>query len=65
MKKEGLKKIGRSTIKIEREEEKESANDVKTSKKKSEVYMPRNDEQICAFDMIKDPDTTIKLITGT
>lgn len=68
MKSDGLKKIGRSTIKLEREEEKISVNSAdnpdKKSRKKSEVYNPRNDEQICAFDMVKDPDTTVKVITG-
>lgn len=68
MKSDGIKKIGRSTIKLEREEEKISTNSAdnpdKKSRKKSEVYNPRNDEQICAFDMVKDPDTTVKVITG-
>ena len=68
MKSDGLKKIGRSTIKLEREEEKISTNSAdnpdKKGRKKSEVYNPRNDEQICAFDMVKDPDTTVKVITG-
>lgn len=68
VKKDGLKKVGRSSIKIEREEEKSTNNNEnidKKSRKKPDVYNPRNDEQICAFDMIKDPDTTIKVITGT
>jgi len=65
-----LKKIGRSTIKVEKEEEKEFIPE-ETKKKKSStkknntVFMPRNDEQICAFDLAKDSDTTIKLICGT
>lgn len=29
------------------------------------TYKPRNPEQFCAFDMLKDRQTTIKLITGT
>lgn len=37
----------------------------KFSKGKSVVLTPRNIEQICAFDLIKDPEKTIKLITGT
>lgn len=62
-KKDGLKKIGRSSIKILREEEKELEDD-KKRRRKSDVYNPKNDEQICAFDLVKDPDTTIKLLTG-
>ena len=66
-----LKKIGRNTIKIEREEEKEAViSDSQKKKrsstnKKNDVFMPRNDEQICAFNLVKDDDTTIKLICGT
>jgi len=66
-----LKKIGRSTIKIEREEEKEliiteGQKKKRTStKKNNDVYMPRNDEQICAFNLVKDDDTTVKLLCGT
>lgn len=37
----------------------------KFSKGKSIVINPRNDEQNCAFDLIKDPTKTVKLITGT
>lgn len=65
---DGLKKIGRSSIKVEREEEKDLLEKTKPAtykKKKTEVYTPKNAEQVCAFDMVKDPDTTIKLITGT
>jgi len=29
------------------------------------VYTPRNTEQKCVFDMLHDPDSTVKLITGT
>jgi predicted ribonuclease YlaK len=65
MKKDGLKKIGRSSIKVLREEEKDSLEEEKKKRKRSDVYNPKNDEQICAFDLVKDPDTTIKLLTGT
>ena len=67
-KQDGLRKIGRSSIKVEREEEKDALEKVKTAsykKKKAEVYAPKNAEQVRAFDMVKDSDTTIKLITGT
>lgn len=37
----------------------------KFSKGKSICITPRNDEQVCAFDLIKDPTKTIKLLTGT
>lgn len=37
----------------------------KYSKGKSIVITPRNDEQVCAFDLIKDESKTIKLLTGT
>lgn len=33
--------------------------------KESKIIYPRNDEQICAFDMVKDRNKTIKVITGT
>ena len=47
-----LKKIGRSSIKIGKQKEKDL------------VYTPRNDEQICAFDLLKDRKKTVKLLTG-
>lgn len=56
MKKGKLEKIGRSSIKI-----KQQAG----PKASIKSYNPHNDEQICAFDLIKDRSTTIKLITGT
>ena len=37
----------------------------KFSKGKSVILTPRNAEQACAFDLMKDPDKTIKLLTGT
>lgn len=55
-----LKKIGRSSIKITKPKElKEPGRD------NFKTYTPRNDEQICAFDLIKDRDKTVKLITGS
>lgn len=33
--------------------------------KEAKTIYPRNDEQICAFDMVKDRTKTIKVITGT
>ena len=50
-----LGKANRAAIKI---------NDPKDGRVKK-VYTPRNPEQVCAFDLMKDPDTTIKLLTGT
>ena len=50
-----LEKINRAPIKI---------NDPKDGRVKR-VYNPRNPEQMCAFDLMKDPDVTIKLLTGT
>lgn len=65
IKKKGkLQKIGRSSITIKscdsgvRREE-------TTSKKSTKTYLPRNDEQVWAFDLMKDRDIPIKLITGT
>lgn len=37
----------------------------KSSKGNSTIITPRNVEQVCAFDLIKDPTKTIKVITGT
>ena len=55
-----LKKIGRSTIKISKPKElKEPGKD------NYKTYIPRNDEQICAFDLIKDREKPVKLITGS
>ena len=34
-------------------------------REKSTIIYPRNDEQVCAFDLMKDHDKTIKLLTGT
>ena len=37
----------------------------KYSKGKSVVITPRNQEQVCAFDLMKDRSKTVKLLTGT
>lgn len=37
----------------------------KSSKGKNIVINPRNNEQVCAFDLVKDRTKTIKLLTGT
>lgn len=37
----------------------------KYSKGKQTIIYPRNEEQVCAFDLIKDNTKTIKLLTGT
>ena len=37
----------------------------KYSKGKNVVITPRNQEQVCAFDLMKDPTKTIKVLTGT
>lgn len=64
-------KVGRSSIKVAREKtvNAETADKKKTKTYKSKedpgILYPRNDEQICAFDLAKDTDTTIKLLTGT
>lgn len=50
-----LVKANRAPIKI---------NDPKDGRVKR-VYNPRNPEQVCAFDLMKDTDVTVKLLTGT
>lgn len=37
----------------------------KYSKGKTVVIAPRNEEQVCAFDLMKDPSKTVKLLTGS
>ena len=46
---EHLKKFGRSSIKLN----------------KDNHINPRNDEQVCAFNLMKNDEITIKLLTGT
>lgn len=55
----------------EQDGQSESSSKEKKSKKKSSyskgkqaLIYPRNDEQVCAFDLIKDEEKTIKLFTG-
>ena len=49
-----LKKVNRASIKID------DPKDGKTKK----VYVPRNPEQVCAFDLLHDDNITVKLISG-
>lgn len=49
-----LRKISRGSINISKKREKDS-----------KVIYPRNDEQICAIDMLLDESKTIKLLTGS
>jgi len=37
----------------------------KTDHEGNAIIYPRNDEQVCAFDLMKDHNKTIKLLTGT
>ena len=48
-----------------RQEDKQHSSAQKYSKGKNVVITPRNDEQVCAFDLMKDPSKTVKLLTGT
>lgn len=49
-----LRKVPRGSINISKKREKDS-----------KVIFPRNDEQICAIDMLLDESKTIKLLTGS
>ena len=49
-----LRKVPRGSINISKKREKDS-----------KVIYPRNDEQICAIDMLLDESKTIKLLTGS
>ena len=44
---------------------KQHSSSQKYSKGKNVVITPRNEEQVCAFDLMKDPTKTVKLLTGT
>ena len=46
-------------------EDKPQKSTRKYSKGKSITITPRNEEQVCAFDLMKDPSKTVKLLTGT
>ena len=48
-----------------KQEGKQHSSTKKYSKGKNVVITPRNDEQVCAFDLMKDPSKTVKLLTGT
>ena len=48
-----------------KQEDKQHSSAHKYSKGKNVVITPRNDEQVCAFDLMKDPSKTVKLLTGT
>ena len=71
-----LRKFTGSSIKtirdanpVQKEEHKQQGNKKPDNKKyvrsKNVVITPRNDEQVCAFDLMKDPTKTVKLLTGT
>lgn len=47
------------------EEPKKKKGTRKYSKGKQVIIYPRNDEQACAFDLMRDSSKTIKLLTGT
>ena len=47
------------------QENKQRTNNQKYSKGKNVVITPRNEEQVCAFDLMKDSSKTVKLLTGT
>ena len=48
-----------------KQDDKQHSSTQKYSKGKNVVITPRNDEQACAFDLMKDPSKTVKLLTGT
>ena len=48
-----------------KQDDKQYSSAKKYSKGKNVVITPRNDEQVCAFDLMKDPSKTVKLLTGT
>ena len=48
-----------------KQDDKQQSSAKKYSKGKNVVITPRNDEQVCAFDLMKDPSKTVKLLTGT
>ena len=51
--------------KQQKQEENKRSGAKKYSKGKNIVITPRNEEQVCAFDLMKDPTKTVKLLTGT
>ena len=48
-----------------KQDDKQHSSAQKYSKGKNVVITPRNDEQVCAFDLMKDSSKTVKLLTGT
>ena len=48
-----------------KQDDRQHSSAQKYSKGKNVVITPRNDEQVCAFDLMKDPSKTVKLLTGT
>ena len=42
-----------------------SRGSIVAAKNKDTIIYPRNDEQVCAFDLMRDHSKTIKLLTGT
>ena len=48
-----------------KQDSKQHSSAQKYSKGKNVVITPRNEEQVCAFDLMKDPSKTVKLLTGT
>ena len=48
-----------------KQDDKQQSSTQKYSKGKNVVITPRNEEQVCAFDLMKDPSKTVKLLTGT
>jgi len=67
----GSIKTIKDTTPVPLEQSKQKAEDSKKaapkkySKGKNVVITPRNEEQVCAFDLMKDPSKTVKLLTGT
>lgn len=63
-----LRKFTGGSIKTYREkteETQDSAKKKKYSKGRSTCIVPRNEEQVCAFDLMKDDTKTIKLLEGS
>lgn len=48
-----------------KQEGKQRSSTQKYSKGKNIIITPRNEEQVCAFDLMKDASKTVKLLTGT
>ena len=48
-----------------KQEGKQRSSAQKYSKGKNVIITPRNEEQVCAFDLMKDSSKTVKLLTGT